>query len=349
MFAEPFRLSAHAKKATLALSTFLMFSGIATASAQSMTPVRFTLSFSVDGSAAPYIYAKHSGMFKDAGLDVTIDRGTGSGAALTRVASGTYDFGIADIGLITEFRAKNPDTAPVAVFVVQDRIQLSLVSFKNTGVTKPSDLAGKRLGGGQGEATMSMFPAFARAVGLDASKVEMKFAEVRLREALFLRKEFDVVAGFDASIWFNVKSQGVKFEDLNFMYYSDHGFDFYGQAIMVSQAFMKREPAATAKVVAVITEAWRKAIRDPKVSAAALPSADSTVNVPLETERLEWIISHHVTTPRVKQIGLSTVDPARLQKQIDTVAAAFELTAKPAASDVYTAQFLPTEAARKLQ
>jgi NitT/TauT family transport system substrate-binding protein len=334
---------------SLVLSTFLALGAVSTASAQSMTPVRFSLSFSVDGSGAPYIHARHTGMFKDAGIDVTIDRGAGSGAVLTRVASGTYDFGIADVSSIIEFASKNPDAAPVAVMVVQDRMQLVLVSFKTSGVTKPTDLAGKSLGGARGEATMSLFPAFAKTVSLDPAKVEIKYAEVRLREALFLRKEYEVVAGFDASIWFNVKPQGVKFADLNFMYYSDHGFDFYGQAIIVSQAFMNRDPAAVSKVVAVLTEAWRKGIKNPKASAASLPSADSTVDVALETERLEWIVGKHVATDRVKRIGLSTVDPARLQKQIDTVAAAYELPMKPDAAKIYTAKFLPPESARKLQ
>jgi NitT/TauT family transport system substrate-binding protein len=49
------------------------------------------------------------GYFKQAGLDVTIDAGNGSGNAVNRVASGSYDIGFADLAALMEFHGNNPD------------------------------------------------------------------------------------------------------------------------------------------------------------------------------------------------------------------------------------------------
>ena len=46
------------------------------------------------------------------GLDVTIDRGTGSQKTIEQVATGTYDMGYGDINSMIEYNVKNPaDTA----------------------------------------------------------------------------------------------------------------------------------------------------------------------------------------------------------------------------------------------
>jgi NitT/TauT family transport system substrate-binding protein len=316
--------------------------------AEELAPLRFSLSYVLDGSAAPYIYAKQVGLFKAAGFDVTIDPAAGSGDVLNRVASGTYDFGLADVGSVVEFDAKHPEAAPPAVLVIQDSAQYALVSFKKSGIQRPQDLAGKRVGGAPGEATISLFPVFARAAGVDVKSVEVRLGEIRLREALLMRGEYEAAAGFDASIWFNLKSQGIKQDDLNFMNYSDYGLDLYGQALIVSLPFLRRDRAAVRKVVGLVAEAWRQAVRDPKAAAATLPAADPLVRVGLETERLEWIIRYHIATPRVQQSALADVDPGRLQAQIDTVSQAFDLPKKPAMNDIYVPDFLPPAAERVL-
>ncbi|MBV8538873.1 MAG: ABC transporter substrate-binding protein, partial [Alphaproteobacteria bacterium] len=65
----------------------------APAGAGEVTKLKLTLSFTLDGGAAPYVYAKQTGLFEKAGFSVTIDPSGGSGDAISRVASGTYDVG----------------------------------------------------------------------------------------------------------------------------------------------------------------------------------------------------------------------------------------------------------------
>ena len=118
------------------------------AQAQSPTPIKFQLDWRFEGPAALFLQPVAKGYFKAAGLDVTVDAGNGSGGAVQRVASGTYDMGFADLAALMEFHANNPDALnkPVAVMVVYNNTPASVMALKKSGITKPADLAGKKLG-----------------------------------------------------------------------------------------------------------------------------------------------------------------------------------------------------------
>lgn len=74
-----------------------MILSTASFSAMAETPVKFTLDWKFEGPAAAYLAAIDKGFYKEEGLDVSIDSGNGSLDAIPKVASGTYQFGFADI------------------------------------------------------------------------------------------------------------------------------------------------------------------------------------------------------------------------------------------------------------
>jgi hypothetical protein len=73
---------------------------------------------------------------------VTIDSGNGSGGTVTRVASGSYDMGFADLAALMEFHANNPDAPnkPVAVMMVYNNTPAAVLALKKSGIAKPADL-----------------------------------------------------------------------------------------------------------------------------------------------------------------------------------------------------------------
>ena len=62
------------------------------------TKVAFQLDWRFEGPSAFFLLPKAKGYFAAEKLDVTIDAGNGSGNAVNRVASGTYQLGFADLG-----------------------------------------------------------------------------------------------------------------------------------------------------------------------------------------------------------------------------------------------------------
>jgi hypothetical protein len=79
---------------------------------------------------------------------VTVDAGSGSGGAIQRVASGSYDMGFADLAALMEFHANNPEVKdkPVAVMMVYNNTPASVMALKKSAIAKPADLTGKKLG-----------------------------------------------------------------------------------------------------------------------------------------------------------------------------------------------------------
>ena len=88
------------------LAALLAACAVFTAHAQE-TSVKFQLDWRFEGPAALFLVPEAKGYFKAEKLAVTIDAGNGSGGTVTRVASGAYDMGFADLAALMEFQANN--------------------------------------------------------------------------------------------------------------------------------------------------------------------------------------------------------------------------------------------------
>jgi NitT/TauT family transport system substrate-binding protein len=111
------------------------------------TPIKFQLDWRFEGPAAFFLQPVAKGYFKGQGLDVTVDAGNGSGGAVQRVASGTYDMGFADLASVMEFHANNPDAPnkPVAVMVVYNNTPSSVMALKRAA-SRPRRSEGQEAG-----------------------------------------------------------------------------------------------------------------------------------------------------------------------------------------------------------
>ena len=112
-----FRTSLFALAAAIGLAAPLA----AATPAAAQTKLKMVLNWKYQGPQGWFFLADDKGYFKAEGLEVTMDQGNGSGAAVPLVANGTYDVGFGDINALIELAAKKPDEAPVAVYVMYNR------------------------------------------------------------------------------------------------------------------------------------------------------------------------------------------------------------------------------------
>lgn len=328
--------------------TAMVALGSGPAAAQQQTAVKFTLDWKFEGPAAGFLMAQDKGYFAEEGLNVTIDSGNGSAGAVTRVASGAYDIALADLNSMIEFNTANPDRAMKSMFIVYDRPPFTIFSLKKSGIEKPEDLVGKKLGAPVFDAPRKLFPAFAEATGIDGSKVEWISMDPPLREPMLLRGDVDAISGFYFTSLLNLRAQGVGLEDLNVLRYEDYGLDFYGNGLIASQALMDNNPEALKGFLRAVVKGWRDVIADPEAGIAAVKQRDPLINEEIEMDRLMMVLENNVLTDAVKEDGMGAIREDRMEKAIKQVSVAFGISNPPAVEDVFTDAFLPPQDERML-
>ena len=329
----------HFIKTTAALAAAAAFG-----SAHAQTPIKFQLDWRFEGPAALFLQPAAKGYFKAAGLDVTIDSGNGSGGTVTRVASGTYDMGFADMAALMEFHANNPDAPnkPVAVMMVYNNTPAAVLALKKSGITKPADLSGKKLGAPVFDAGRKAFPIFQKANAV--SNVAWTSMDPPLRETMLVRGDIDAITGFSFTSLLNLEARGVKAEDVVILPYADNGVKLYGNVVIASPKLIKENPAAVKAFLAAFAKGAKEVMANPAASIETVKARDGIINVPLETRRLQLAIDSVVASPDARKEGFGQVNPGRLSLMASQVSDAYATKTRIDPTAIWNGSMLPTAA-----
>jgi NitT/TauT family transport system substrate-binding protein len=307
------------------------------------TPVKFVMDWAFDGPQAVWTAAAQQDCFGKNGLDLKIDRGFGSSDAIGKVAAGSYDIGVADFSSVIAYDAAHPKDPLEIVFVVSDRSPTSVSVLKTSNITKPKDLEGKRLADSQGEASRVLFPAFAKANGIDTTKITWVSVAPNLRQASLLQGKADAAAGHMFTVLSGMKALGVGQDKVFTMEYARYGVDVPGSSVIVKPQWASAHKKALQSFLVCAAVGIRSSITDPKTALASLHSYNSLLDDNSEALALDFSTRYAILTPRVQKDGLSYVDPARYSQVLTLVSTALAVP-KPNLGDVWDGSYLPPKA-----
>jgi NitT/TauT family transport system substrate-binding protein len=312
--------------------------------AHAQTPIKFQLDWRFEGPAALFLASDAKGHYKAAGLNVTIDAGNGSGGTVQRVASGTYDMGFADLAALMEFHANNPDAPnkPVAVMMVYNNTPAAVLALKKSGITKPSDLSGKKLGAPVFDAGRRGWPIFAKVNGV--KDVTWTSMDPPLRETMLARGDVDAITGFSFTSLLNLEARNVKAEDVVILPYATNGVKLYGNVIIASPKLIKENPAAVRAFLLAFTKGAKEVMANPDAAIEYVKARDGIINVDLEKRRLRMAIDSVVASPDARSEGFGVVVPGRLSLMASQVSDAFATKTRVDAGAVWSDAFLPSKA-----
>ena len=332
----------------LALATGALLAAPAVSRAQGLPRVKYQIDWAFQGPNAFMLFGRDRGYFRDAGIDIQLDRGFGSGRVPIDVAGGAYEIAQADMSPVIKFIAENPNAGIVVVGVFGDRSLLCATVRSDGPVREPKALEGKTLAAPDTDAGRQIFPAFARAAGVDASKINWLTVRPELREPMLVQGRAHGITGAATSTGLSLKALGMDWPQQRILWYCDYGLPLYGTCWLTTRDYARRNPELVRAAVRGGMRSLREAYRDQAAVIAALKTAEPLTDTAIEAERQLVSFREQIVSDHVMANGLSAVVPSRLQTAIGAVEEAYGMTPRLRPEDVYTDGFLPPAEERRL-
>jgi len=312
-----------------ALSAFTLPAGAAMA-----TDVSMVLNWVPTADHAPYFYAKKQGWYEDAGIDLSIEAGRGSGAAAQRVGAGSSNIGVADMATVLLARGQGANN--VAVMTVYANSPQGFYWLKSSGIEEPKDFAGHSIGNPPADASRLMWPLFAQTVGVDPASVKFVNVSPQAKLASLKSGAIDITSDFYNEHDLKVREFG---EDLGFVAWRDIGINPYGNSVIVNADFLEENR----DLVAAFTKVTQKAF------AACVENVDPCLDALLEEvsgldranqidqwNRVKELMVDETTT----SFALGGFDAERMKQDYETVNTYLQLETPFDIEAAYTNEFL---------
>jgi NitT/TauT family transport system substrate-binding protein len=304
--------------------------------AQGTTAMKLTLNFLAGGPQAGFMYAKELGYYKDAGIDLTIEEGRGSGTTAQLVATGQTDVGFADAPAAMQLRSKG---APVRIIApILQTNGFAIISLEGSNIRKPADLIGKKVAVQPGTAQTTLLDAIFSANKIDKSKVDIVNIDPSALVGTLLEKKVDaILAGADFQS-VQMRDRGHAIRDI---FYRDVGVPTVGLSVIARDDRIKERTDLYRRFVAASLRGWEAARKNPEAASAAVVKQFPTATQDQILKQLKVDLML-VCAPGAKSLG--RVPDANWNLTYDLLTQYLGLPKDKPISDYYTNDLLPANA-----
>jgi NitT/TauT family transport system substrate-binding protein len=207
-----------------------------------------------------FILAKERGWYAEEGLDVNLQSGRGSVQVLQLVTAGQSEFGL--INGVTQVQAIAKQSVPVKmVGVVYQKDNLGLRYFEASGMKSLKDLEGRRVGLVTGSIQHLLWPAFAKASGIDANRVEVVNVDVQTYVQQWSAGQFDAAnTGLGTYETVAFDRQGRRVVEVTFA----ETLPLVGFGVVTPQKLIDERPAVVRGFMKASQRGWDYLIKSPR-------------------------------------------------------------------------------------
>jgi NitT/TauT family transport system substrate-binding protein len=283
---------------------------------------------------SPYYYAKAQGWYAQAGIDLTIETGKGSGVSAQRVGAGTSDLGISDMA--TSLLARGKGAKLLAVMAVYANSPQGFYWLKSSGIGGPKDFPGKKIGNPPGDASRVMWPAFAKQVGIDPASVNFVNIAPQAKVPSLKSRAIDITSDFYNEHDLKVREFG---DDLAFLPWRGIGINPYGNSIIVNADYLAAHRETVKAFTAISQKAFATCVADVGPCLKALMASVSGLDEP--NQRDQWNrIKELMRDDTTVGVALGAFNAARVQSDYEMVKTYFGLEQPFEPVSAYTNDFL---------
>lgn len=275
--------------------------------------VDLQLNWKISGDHAPYYVATKKGWYAEEGLNVNIIIGQGSGYSVQVIDSGRADIAISDAPVPIKLR--NEGAKVKIIGIIFDKHPNCMWFWKDSGITKPQDMAGKSVAVPATDGHKLMFPVFAKQIGIDPASVKFINIEPAAKISSLLTKKADIV--FELYTMEPVIKKAFPAGALGHFLWADYGFDVYAHSYIASDDTIKNRPDMLKKFLRATYRAWQWSLKNPEEAIDILSEYqpinkdDLLANLNAEQE--------FFSTDRYKKFGIGYIDPGRMKATYDTL------------------------------
>jgi NitT/TauT family transport system substrate-binding protein len=307
-------------------------------SLKSLKPVSLQADWVHGGPNAGLVVAKEKGFFTDAGLDVTINQGKGSGNTAQIVASKAVQFGFADGFVVGNSVSKGMKLKMVAG--VYRRNPCAALVLEESDIKTPKDFEGKTIGIATGSAQFQQWPAFMKGAGLDASKVRVINVDGAGAGPALISGQVAAIAGFAQGYIPSIEIRGKK--KVRAFWYADEGVTTMSNGIIIHQDMLAETDLIRGMVRAAMKGfIYGRANADEMTQIVKKYQETTDPAITLREAQLSWTTW---VTPNTANKPLGWMSPKDWASTVDVLKAYGGVTTPLEASELYTNEFVPTEA-----
>jgi NitT/TauT family transport system substrate-binding protein len=292
------------------IATAVAFAAFPAAAQQKLD---FILNWVPGGDHAPYYYAKKLGWYAKEGIDLNLEPGKGSALATQKVGAGANPLGLADMGGVLVAKGKGADT--VAVFNVYANSPQGMYWLKSSGIKGIKDFPGKKIGNPAADGARTMWPALAKANGIDPKSVTWVNIDANAKLSALKSKAIDVTTSF-----YNIHHifQRELGADMGFLAWREVGLNPYGNSVIVNAEFLAKNKPVINKFVKVTQRAFAACVKDPKPCVQALIDANGALSY--DNEMVNWqLVEVLMSDKSSREVALGIHDDARMKADYELV------------------------------
>lgn len=294
----------------------------------------FILNWVPGGDHAPYYYAKKLGWYQKEGIDLSLEPGKGSALSTQRVGAGANPIGLADMGGVLVADGKGADA--VAVFNVYANSPQGMYWLKSSGIKGIKDFPGKKIGNPAADGARVMWPALAKANGIDPNSVTWVNIDPNAKLAALKSHTIDITTSFYNLHHVFKRELGA---DMGFLAWRDAGLNPYGNSIIVNGEYLKKHRDTVAKFVKITQRAFAACVKEPKPCVQALIDANGALS--FDNELANWHLVEVLMSDKISQtVALGWHDDKRMQADYDLVRDYIGIDKPYDVKTVYTNAFL---------
>ena len=213
---------------------------------------------------SPFFLGIEKGFYRDAGIELNVTAGRGSGQVVRLIGNGDDQFGFAATDAV--FRAVAKEINVIAIGNIMPKMGQAIYVLKKSGITTPQQLKGRTIGWTPGGTNDALLPAFLKNIGMSMADLKPITVAPATKNRMFVDGQFDAAmcpawcAGLFARFGGSTNS----------FVYSDYGVAMVGYNIVANPQYVKANPDVVKRFLAATMKAFAYSKRNQEEALDAL-------------------------------------------------------------------------------